>query len=45
VPELVVGLVARRPEALGALDDLDPGSPQDYTLGSMPPPGGSPDGA
>jgi hypothetical protein len=45
VPEPVVGPVALRPEALGALDDVDPGSPQDYTLDSMPPTGGSPDGA
>jgi len=45
VPEPAVGLVTLRPEALGALDDVDPGSPQDYTLDSMPPTGGSPDGA
>src|SRR5439155_19669299 len=45
VPELAVGSVALRLEALGALDDVDPGSPQDYTLDSMPPTGGSPDGA
>jgi transposase len=34
-----------RPEALGALDDVEPGSPQDYTLDSMPATGGGPDGA
>jgi transposase len=45
VPEPVVGPVTRRPEPLGALDDVDPGSPHDYTLDSMPPTGGSPDGA
>ena len=45
VPEPTVAPAALRPEALGALDDVDPGSPQDYTLDSMPPTGGSPDGA
>jgi hypothetical protein len=45
VPEPVVAPAAPRPEALGALDDVDPGSPQDYTLDSMAPTGGSPDGA
>ncbi|HEY2943888.1 MAG TPA: IS21 family transposase [Vicinamibacteria bacterium] len=45
VPEPAVGSVAPRPESLGALDDIDPGSPDDYTLDSMPPTGGSPDGA
>lgn len=45
VPEPAVSSGAPRPEALGALDDVDPGSPQDYTLDSMPPTGGSPDGA
>jgi transposase len=45
VPEPAVGPGTLRPEALGALDDVDPGSPQDYTLDSMPPTGGSPDGA
>jgi transposase len=43
VPEPPVGSVALRPDALGALDDIDPGSPQDYTLDSMPPTGGAPD--
>jgi hypothetical protein len=45
VPEPAVTPVTARPEALGALDDVDPGSLQDYTLDSMPPTGGSPDGA
>jgi hypothetical protein len=45
VPEPAVGPVALRLEALGALDDVDPGSPQDHTLDSMPPTGGSSDGA
>jgi transposase len=45
VPAPVVGPLTRRPEALGALDDVDPGSPQDYTLDSMPPTGGTSDGA
>jgi hypothetical protein len=45
VPEPAVPSVAPRPEALGALDDVDPGSPQDYTLDSMPPTGGPTDGA
>jgi transposase len=44
VPEPAVTPVMARPEALGALNDVDPGSPQDYTLDSMPPTGGSPDG-
>ncbi len=45
VPEPALTSAAPRPEALGALDDVDPGSPQDYTLDSMAPTGGSPDGA
>lgn len=45
LPEPAVGSVTLRPDALGALDDVEPGSPQDYTLDSMPPTGGSPDGA
>jgi transposase len=45
VSEPVVRPVTLRPEALGTLDDVEPGSPQDYTLDSMPPTGGSPDGA
>jgi len=45
VPESAVAAGAPRPEALGALDDVDPGSPEDYTLDSMAPTGGSPDGA
>jgi len=44
VPEPVVPSVTPRPEALGALDDVDPGSPQDYTLDSIAPTGGPPDG-
>ena len=45
VPEPVVPAVTPRPEALGALDDVDPGSPQDYTLDSIAPTGGPPDGS
>ncbi len=45
VPEPALGALAPRPEALGALDDTDPGSPQDYTLDSMPPTGGNDHGA
>jgi transposase len=37
VPEPATPPRAPRPEALGALDDIDAGSPQDYTLDSMPP--------
>jgi hypothetical protein len=44
VPEPGVVSASLRPEALGALDDVDPGSPQDYTLDSMAPTGGFPDG-
>jgi transposase len=45
VPEPALGFLSPRPEALGALDDTDPGSPHDYTLDSMPPTGGHDDGA
>jgi transposase len=45
VPAPAVAPRAPRPEALGALDDIDPGSPQDYTLDSMAPTGGLTDGA
>jgi hypothetical protein len=45
VPEPAGGPVTRRPDALGALDDVEPGSPQDYMLDSMPPTGGPADGA
>lgn len=45
VPEPAVPAVTPHPEALGALDDVEPASPQDYTLDTMPPTGGSPDGA
>ena len=44
VPEPAVPAVTPRPEALGALDDVDPGSPQEYTLDSIAPTGGPPDG-
>ena len=40
VPEPALGALSPRPEAFGALDDTDPGSPQDYTLDSMLPTGG-----
>ncbi|MBI5597294.1 MAG: IS21 family transposase [Elusimicrobia bacterium] len=45
VPEPTFQTLSPRPEALGALDDVDPGSPQDYTLDSMAPTGGPNDGA
>jgi transposase len=45
VPEPAVPRIALRAEALGALDDIDAGSPQDYTLDSIAPTGDSPDGA
>jgi transposase len=45
VAELAVLPRVPRPEALGVLDDIDSGSPQDYTLDSRAPTGGSPDGA
>lgn len=45
VPEPAVATMTPRLEALGALDDVEPGSPQDYTLDSMAPTGGAPDGA
>jgi transposase len=45
VPEPALGSLSPRPEALGALDDTDPGSPHDYTLDSMPPTGGPDHGA
>jgi len=45
VPEPGLGSLSPRPEALGALDDTDPGSPHDYTLDSMPPTGGQDHGA
>jgi len=44
VPEPAVATLTPRPEALGALDDVEPGSPQDYTLDSMAPTGGPTDG-
>lgn len=45
VPEPALTSLSPRPEALGALDDTDPGSPHDYTLDSMPPTGGHDHGA
>ncbi len=39
VPEPAPGSLSARPEAFGALDDIDSGSPSDYTLDSMPPTG------
>lgn len=44
VPEPAVAPPAPRPEALGALDDIDSGTPRDYTLDAMAPTGGPPDG-
>jgi hypothetical protein len=37
VPEPPVELLTANPDALGALDEIDSGSPEDYTLDSMPP--------
>jgi transposase len=45
VPEPVTPAVRPRPEALGALDDVDSGSPRDYTLDSIAPTEGLPDDA
>jgi transposase len=45
VPEPAVGTLSPRPEAFGALDDTDPGSPQDYTVDSFPATGGHDHGA
>jgi hypothetical protein len=45
VPEPPVPRIAPRAEALGALDDIDSGSPQDYTLDSIAPTGDASDGA
>ncbi len=44
VPEPAPLSRALRPDALGALDDVDAGSPHDYTLDSMAPTGGPSDG-
>jgi len=44
VPEPAVPGLSPRLDALGALDDLDPGSPQDYTLDTRAPTEGFPDG-
>ena len=40
VPEPALGALSPRPEAFGALDDIDSGSPQDSPLDTMPPTGG-----
>jgi transposase len=45
IPEPVAPAVRPRPEALAALDDVDSGSPQDYTLDSIAPTGGPTDDA
>jgi transposase len=45
VPEPVAPAGRPRPEALAALDDVDSGSPQDYTLDSIAPTGGPTDDA
>lgn len=37
VPEPPAASLPARPEALGALDDVDSGSPEDYTLDTEPP--------
>jgi transposase len=37
IPEPPVELLTANPHALGALDEVDSGSPEDYTLDSMPP--------
>jgi hypothetical protein len=37
VPEPPAELLTAGPEALGALDDVDSGSPADCTLDSLPP--------
>jgi hypothetical protein len=42
VPEPAVLPRAPRPDALAALDDIEPGSPQDYTLDAIAPTGGPP---
>jgi len=44
VPEPPAEPLLAGPEVLGLLDDVDSGSPQDYTLDSMPPSEDSPDG-
>jgi transposase len=45
IPEPVAPAVRPRPEALAALDDVDSGSPRDYTLDSIAPTGGPTDDA
>jgi hypothetical protein len=42
VPEPVTPAARPRPEALAALDDVDSGSPQDYTLDAIAPTEGLP---
>jgi hypothetical protein len=43
VPEPAIPRVSPRPDALGALDDVEPGSPQDSTLDAIAPTGGPTD--
>jgi hypothetical protein len=45
VPQPALAPRSPRPEAFGALDDVDPGSPRDYTLDSMAPTGEDPHGS
>jgi transposase len=40
VPDPAPGALSPRPEAFGARDDIDSGSPQDSTLDTLPPTGG-----
>lgn len=44
LPEPPIAPISPRPDALSALDDVDSGSPQDYTLDSEKPTEGLPDG-
>jgi transposase len=44
IPEPPIAPLFPRPESLAALDDVDSGSPQDYTLDSEKPTEGLPDG-
>ena len=45
VPEPALDALSVHPEAMGALDDIDPSSPEDYTLDSIDPHGGPDHGA
>lgn len=45
VPEPPLDALPMRPGSMAALDDIDPGSPEDYTLDSMDPNGGPDHGA